>query len=390
MSEFDVVVSGGGLIGLSAAHAFAQRGFQTLLLDSAETPDTQGRLGTDIRTVALSPVAHRQLSQLCLHDDWANGEIERMFVWEGDGTAHMEMCASDVGEKNLAVVLEVSTLVRALQENAPTNLIMRLGSAITDIAKSERTLLLDERDSVRTQLLVIAEGTQSHTVGLLKTQYDEDTNLAQRTLATVVEFEQPHNNCAWQKFAPTPVALLPLANNNHMAVLWSLPNKEAQLMLRQDDQTFCTQLASAVEFVCGNALQVDRRFTFPLTHRLLSDFNPYSWILVFGDAAHTLHPLAGQGVNLGLEDVRVLANVLDRNQERLDTPGLWREYATKRKLRALSAIKLMTFFSKIYSASNPFARLVRNAGVRIVNSNTPIKRQLIREAMGIAPVANVR
>ena len=389
MNEFDVVVSGGGIVGLSTAHSFATRGWQTLLIDSDKTPDSMGHLGSDLRTVALSPAAYQLLEDLGLPEEFPKGTIERMSVWEDDGTAAIDMSCHDVNEPYLAVVLEVTPMVEALRNNNPSNLTVRSGSTITCIETRSRTVVVDKTDAIRTQLLVIAEGSRSSSVELMNAKFAIDQNLNQHTLATTVDFAQPHNNCAWQKFAPTPVALLPHKKPNRMSVLWSLPENDASALAQLDEPTFLQKLTTTLERICGEALVTDRRIVFPLAHRLLADFNPEPWVLVIGDAAHTIHPLAGQGVNLGLEDVRVLAHELNRSNQRLGSPARWREYAAKRKLRANSLIKLMMFFSQTYSASHPFARLIRNAGVRLVNSSASFKKQLIREAMGTGPLANV-
>lgn len=389
MPDVDVVVSGGGIVGLAVAHTFACHDWQTLLVDSDKAPDSQGRLGSDIRTVALSPKSLKQLHAMGLPDDTAHGTIEHMQVWEDDGTAAMSISAKDVDESRLAVVLENEKIINALEAQKRPKLELQVGTSISNIAHHSQILYLANMGEVSTRLFVIAEGSASDSLTLIGSKFETNKNLEQRAIASIVEFELPHQNRAFQKFGPTPLALLPLEKPNQMALIWSLPTGEAQQIQALDDDQFCEELLASCERKCGEIQRIDRRLSFPLNHRLVSDFNPSPWVLVIGDAAHTIHPLAGQGVNIGLEDVHGIATELQNSDSDLSANGRWRNWAAKRKLRATSIMKMMSLFTDIYAASSPLARLVRNTGVRFVSSNQAIKRQLIREAMGLGPIANI-
>lgn len=386
---YDVVVSGAGITGLAAAHMFANYGYNTLLIDHDIAPDTTGRLGTDLRTVALSPVAVKQLQELGVDLPSRTGYIDAMHVWESDGSSSITMTADEAEEPHLAFVYENAGIATALKSRRKNGLKTNLNGRVTAVNASARSLDVDAIGTLRTDLLVIAEGSNSSTCQLLGSSYEIDQDLKERAIATIIKTDVAHKNSAWQVFGPKPLALLPLAEPNMLSLIWSLPTDVAAQTMDLSDREFTHRLNQACEKVAGTATEVDRRMSFPLRQRLVSDFNPLPWVLILGDAAHTIHPLAGQGVNLGLEDVRAVENVLQYRPKRLNKPNMWRTFNAKRKLRAATMVQLMSFFSNIYALQSPYMRLIRNMGVRWVNENEGIKRQLIREAMGIGPIASV-
>ena len=389
MHELDVVVSGAGIVGLAAAHTFARAGKRTLLIDPHQPADQAGRFGHDIRTVALSPVSLAQCCHLAESVPKSQGRIHDMYVWEKDGTAAISLSREDANTDCLAAVIENSTLVKALLAREHENLKVRFGAHITRLDTNERLVELSDQQLYKTSLLVVAEGSQSATIELLDVKPRIDTDLGQRAIATLALCQDPHRYRAWQIFAPTPLALLPCIDPHLVSVIWSVHNKYANCLEAMDELQFTHKLRLATESVLGEIQQVDKRVSFPLRQHVLSDFNPLPWVLVIGDAARTIHPLAGQGVNLGLEDVRACKQVLNVDPPRLDKPGLWRNFAAKRLLRSLGVAHLMSAFNWVYSADSIYLRTLRNAGVRWVNQNTAVKRQLIKEAMGLGPVAVV-
>ena len=386
---YDVVVSGAGITGLAAAHTFGNRGYKTLVVDRDQSPNTRGRLGADLRTVALSPVATNQLQELGIELPSRSGCIDAMHVWEIDGSSAITMTARDVYEPHLAYVYENDGITTALKTKECANLEMNFNARVAAVNENSRALEIEGIGTIQADFLVVAEGSNSSTRQFLRTALDIDQDLQQHAIATLVKTDKPHQNTAWQIFGPTPLALLPLAQPDTLSLIWSLPNDVAAEMKDLTDQEFIVRINQACERVAGKIIDVDRRMSFPLRQRLVSDFNPLPWVLIIGDAAHTIHPLAGQGVNLGLEDVRAIDNVLRSRPTRINKPNLWSAFDAKRKLRATSMVQLMSFFSNVYALQSPYMRLLRNAGVRWVNANEGLKRQLIREAMGIGPIASV-
>ena len=386
---YDVVVSGAGITGLAAAHTFANHGYKTLLVDRDQSPDTRGKLGADLRTVALSPVATKQLRDLGVDLPSQTSRIDTMHVWENDGSSAITMTANEVDQPHLAYVYENRDIVSALKSRRNDCLEKNLDGRVKAINANARSIEIDSDGLVETYLLVVAEGSNSSTRQLLQCSFDIDQDLQEHAIATIVKTDTLHENIAWQVFGPTPLALLPLTEPNMLSLIWSLPKDVASETMNLSDSAFAERLNHACEQVAGYITDIDRRMSFPLRHRLVADFNPLPWVLIIGDAAHTLHPLAGQGVNLGLEDVRAVDAVLRGRPTSLNKPSMWRAFNAKRKLRATTMVQLMSFFTNVYSLQSPYMRLIRNMGVRWVNDNRGLKRQLIREAMGIGPIASV-
>lgn len=386
---YDVVVSGGGITGLAAAHTFANHGYKTLVVDRDQSPNTTGRLGIDLRTVALSPVATQQLQELGVDLPSKKGSIETMHVWEIDGSSAITMTANEVDEPHLAYVYENKVITTALKSGQRAGLEMNLNGRVSAVNTNTRSIEIDSVGTLQTDLLVVAEGPNSSTRQLLGNSLDIDQDLQDHAIATIVKTDTPHQNSAWQVFGPTPLALLPLAEPNALSLIWSLPSEVAAATMALSDCEFRLSLNTACEHIAGIVTDVDQRMSFPLRQRLIADFNPLPWVLILGDAAHTIHPLAGQGVNLGLEDVRAVDAVLRDRPSRINNPNLWRTFNAKRKFRAAAMLHLMTFFSSVYAVQSPYMRLIRNMGVRWVNDDESLKRQLIREAMGIGPIASV-
>lgn len=389
MPEFRAVVSGGGIVGLAAAHSLARHGYETLLLDKPQRVSSSGTFGLDLRSVALSPIAVAQLAEYRAETCSNVGYIDSMHVWESDGSASITMTADAVGEPHLAAVFESNRLVASLRESLPSEVTLHANEGIDVINVASQTLVVDGIGELNPELLIVAEGTNSRTCERLGCTYAVDHDLEHRAIATIIEMEEPHESIAHQVFGPTPLALLPLARQHLRSLIWSLPRETADEFVGATEAAFMDKLNRCAERIGGALVRTDRRMSFPLRQRLIDDFNPLPWVLVVGDAAHTVHPLAGQGVNLGLEDVRALASCLSRRPRRLDKSGLWRGFNAKRKFRASSMLKLMSFFSNVYATQSPYMRLLRNAGVRFVDQNHSLKQQLIREAMGIGPIANV-
>ncbi|MCY4130483.1 MAG: FAD-dependent monooxygenase [Gammaproteobacteria bacterium] len=388
-STYDVVVSGAGIVGLAAAHMFTHHGYKTLVVDRDQSPDTTGRLGADLRTIALSPVASTQLQALGIDLPSRTGCIESMHVWESDGSSAITMTANEVQEPRLAFVFENKSIAAALKARRHDRLQTNLNGRITGIDVDARSIEIDNASTFHTDLLVVAEGSNSSTCQLLGSTLDIDQELQEHAIATIVKTDAPHKNSAWQVFGPSPLALLPLSEPNMLSLIWSLPSDVSARTMELSDCEFMKCLNRTCEEVVGTVTEVDRRMSFPLHQRLVSDFNPLPWVLILGDAAHTIHPLAGQGVNLGLEDVRAVENVLKGGPQRLNTPNMWRTFNAKRKLRAAAMVQLMSFFSSIYALQSPYMRLIRNMGVNWVNTNEGLKRQIIKEAMGFGPIARV-
>jgi 2-octaprenylphenol hydroxylase len=174
-------------------------------------------------------------------------------------------------------------------------------------------------------------------------------------------------------------------------VVWSQSPGEAERRLGLGDAAFCAELTRATARCLGAIEAVDRRLAFPLSQVLAADLHPAARVLLVGDAAHVLHPLAGLGANLGFEDVRALLDVLGRLPVGAD-PGeamLWTSFARQRRSRARLMIGLMQTLQRLYAGGDPWRQWLRNTGVHWLNRAAPIKRQIMQEAMGLGPLSRL-
>ncbi len=202
--------------------------------------------------------------------------------------------------------------------------------------------------------------------------------------------EQGHGGTCLQRFLlGGPLALLPTGDARLSSVVWSQPPDEAERRAKAPEGDFCLELERCLEARFGKVEAVDARVVFPLTQTLASNFNPHHRVLLIGDAARVVHPLAGMGANIGFEDVRDLLAELAGIGAEQDTgaPGIWRRFARQRRLRSQMVLALMSGFRRAYSAGGPLASWVRNAGVGWLDRAEPLKAQIMKEALGAGPLA---
>ena len=394
---YDVAVVGAGIVGLAAALALAGTGHRTVLIERQPPRRQRGALGFDIRSVALTSASLRFLQGLAGLDGVTPAPIETMRVWEHDGAARLRFEA----DETLAWVVENSALVDSLWRTVAARLDTLVPATVTALSASDSavTLAVQDGDSaergIAARLVVAADGAASPIRALagVATRREPKSRLGeQRAIATVARTEMPHRNVAWQRFGKTgPVALLPLAEAHTVSVIWSGDAAQSERLLALDDAAFSTALGGETEHVLGRIEAVDQRYAFPAAQTLAVHLNPTPRILLAGDAARTIHPLAGQGVNVGLEDARAIAAVAAKEGVGdLGRAGLWRDYARSRRRRSKMMMALMRALLAAYcgaGAQGPWRRLARNEALRRIDASKAAKAQLVREAMGLGAFA---
>jgi 2-octaprenylphenol hydroxylase len=211
-----------------------------------------------------------------------------------------------------------------------------------------------------------------------------------RAIVATVQVAEPHRDTAWQRFLPSgPLAFLPLPGTedaHFCSIVWSVEEQLADRLLELEDEAFCRDLDRAFEGNLGGVIGSGPRFAFPLRQRHAVDYVQPGVALV-ADAAHTIHPLAGQGINLGLQDVSALAQELIAGRERGISPGrpeVLARYQRRRKGENLLMMGAMDGFKRLFEHQALPARWLRNAGMRGVGRIAPLKQRLMRHAMGIS------
>ncbi len=399
--HFDVTIIGAGIAGSALALALADSGYSIALVEPQ--PLQRDPLPTDLvidgfdpRVSALTPNSVALLQRL---DAWDAIDAYRhcpyghMTVWDGEGTGRIEFDCSDLGVPALGYIVENRAVVAALLQGV-------IGSrSITSFSPDklrdcqrqdagQMQLTLESGLEMTSSLVVGADGALSRVrdmMGFATREWD----YGHRAIVATVQVAQPHQSTAWQRFLPSgPLAFLPLPSSgdaHYCSIVWSLQEELVDDLLALEDQLFCERLDRAFEGCLGGVVATSSRFAFPLRQRHAVDYIQPGIALV-ADAAHTIHPLAGQGINLGLLDVAALADELAIAGGRGLSAGdadVLRRYQRRRKGENLLMMGAMDGFKRLFEQPALPLRWLRNAGMRGVDRAGPLKQRLMRHAMGI-------
>jgi len=383
--NFDVVIVGGGLVGASLAVALQTSGLSLALLDSQDTikPTTDW----DSRIYAISPGSRSFLEQSGVWSLLNPGRIaavEAMRVF-GDTGAELEFSAYQMGTEELACILENSALQYALwqklQQQENLTLLHPATGTSLHFAEESAELTLEDGRTVNAKLVVGADGRDSwvrNQAGIQAAPVDY------QQLGIVANFtcELPHRGIAYQWFQPDGIlALLPLPGKR-VSMVWSVsPEQSANLLALTHDE-LCVQIAAASQHTLGKLKIITAPAAFPLRMLILPHIVAPRLALI-GDAAHNIHPLAGQGVNTGFRDARQLAQVLlDKGmQNDCGDTYLLRQYERKRK-EDIYTMQATTYGLKhLFNNDVPAIRTIRNLGLGATNRITPLKKMLMQHAL---------
>lgn len=432
-NEFDVVIVGGGMVGASLACALAESGLRLAVLDSqpfavpdaapAEasadpsarpsaslfaSPSTEPTF--DPRVSAITPASQQFLQEIGVWDAIAAQRLSPytdMHVWDGDGTGSIHFAAADIHADQLGHIIENSVILTALQRrlgsksNGQNNNITLLAPVtLTSLTPPDSAvpeapvqITLGDGRSLSTRLLVAADGANS-TVRELAGFQTREWDYQHHAIVTTVRTALPHRQTAIQRFMDAGVlAFLPLRANSassldeqrYCSIVWSVLPDVAQELMALDDTAFARELQSAIENRLGRIESVDKRFSFPLRQRHAHSYVQQG-IALIGDAAHTIHPLAGQGVNLGLQDASALAEeilqALNKGRDFADLRTL-RRYQRRRIGHNLGMMWMMEGFKRLFAEQPLAVRWLRNAGMAGLDKTVLLKNHIMRSAMGI-------
>ncbi len=389
-ANFDVAIVGGGLVGLSLATKLGQTGFRVALIEARAANLDWSEGSVDLRVYAISRASENLLRTIGAwpHIEPYACDYRDMRVWDAGGGGEIHFDSAEVGEPNLGHIVESRVIERALlqliDELPAVERFCPVAIAAFSDTGDNQCIALEDGRLLAASLLVGADGKHS-SVRDYAGIHARVSDYGQQALVAVVECERPHENTAWQRFLPSgPLAFLPL-RDGRCSIVWSATSETAQQLLALDDQAFCRALGDAFDHRLGTILKVDERVLFPL-HRQYAERYVAPRIALVGDASHVIHPLAGQGVNLGFKDVRELADVLvQARQQRRDigTLSVLRRYERARKGDNLATMLAMDGFKHLFGSRVPPVRWLRNAGLDLVDAATPVKNLIMRAAMGL-------
>ncbi|MGA7978662.1 MAG: UbiH/UbiF/VisC/COQ6 family ubiquinone biosynthesis hydroxylase [Chromatiaceae bacterium] len=389
--SFDLTVVGGGMVGAALACACAGKGWRIAVIEPRE-PERSWPVGeVDLRVSALNRASQRILARLGVWGrilELGACPYREMHVWDAVGRGSIHFDSADLGEPDLGHIVENRVIQLALWERLEQSADVTLlcPAAVGELVLGPEAALLHLRDDrrVSTALLVGADGRDSlvrDRAGIAVRGWAYD----QQAIVANVGVEHWHQETAWQRFLPTgPLAFLPLLDGR-CAVVWSAAGSRAQELLRLDEAGFRVALEEAFEHRLGAIRAVGPRASFPLRLQHAEHYVLPRLALV-GDAAHAVHPLAGQGVNLGLMDAAELTAALEaaRVRER-DLGGLWalRRYERARRGENTLMLAAMDGIKRLFSNRILPVAAARSAGLAFVDRMAPAKHLFMRQALGL-------
>lgn len=395
--QADLIIVGAGMVGSALALALREQGLEILLIDGGPlsvTPFDKGA-AFEPRVSALSVASQRVLERLGVWEGVVarrSSPYREMQVWDGSGTGQIHFSAASVHAEVLGHIVENRVVQDALLERLHDSDIGLLANArLEQMRRSGDGWLLTLLDGrqLRAPLLVAADGANS-AVRRLAGCATREWDYLHHAIVTSVRCARPHQATAWQRFTDDgPLAFLPLdgpAGEHWCSIVWSITPAEAERVMALDDGAFCAKLGKAFEWRLGEVLHADRRLCIPLRQRHAKRYVEDGLALI-GDAAHSIHPLAGQGVNLGFLDAAVLADVLSHalaRGERLADERVLSRYERKRMPHNLAMMAAMEGFERLFQADPLPVRWLRNAGLNWVDELPEAKALFVRQALGLS------
>jgi len=379
------------MVGLTLACALGQQQFKIAVVEAYQPEDINLEDDYELRVSAIS----KSSQQILQHVNAWQGMLKRracayqhMHVWDATGQGNIHFDAAELGLDSLGHIIENKVIQFSLLEQClklpDVDWLCPQQVNEIDFSENQQTVSLDDGSTLSSKLLVAADGANSMVreaagIDINKSAYE------QKAIVAVVKSTLHHKDTAWQRFLPSgPLAFLPLSDGS-CSIVWSAENQRADELIEMDESLFIAELQSEFENTLGKIESLSQRALFPLVRRHANEYVRPGLALV-GDAAHTIHPLAGQGVNLGLLDAAALAEVIMQartNGKNIASLNTLRKYERWRRAENSLMMYSMSGFKNLFSNEQATLSLVRNAGLNFIDSLGPIKHKFMRHALGL-------
>lgn len=388
-TDFDILIAGGGMVGATLACALGGGRLRVGVIEPQAVPAPAPEYG--LRVSAISPASQAVFANLGAWEAMQArrvAPVERMHIWEQGGA--LDFDSAEIGAPCLAWIVENSVIVAALaarlQQFANVELLCPARLAAVDVDEQLVSVRLDDGRALRARLLVGADGASSRVRQAAAIDWRVH-DLTQSAIVAVVQTERGHDGCAYQNFLPTgPLAFLPLPDPERVSIVWSADRARAEALMALADDAFDTELQAAFGERLGSVRLASRRAAIPLALGFAHDYCAHR-IALIGDAAHTVHPLAGQGVNLGILDAATLAETLlaaAHAQRDVGAHAVLRRYERARKGADIGMQLVTGAFRYLFASDWPGVRMLRQSGLALTDRLPPLKHFFMRQASGLA------
>lgn len=382
MQSYDIIVVGGGMVGLAFAASLKDSDYNILIIDTQQpSPISEG---PHIRVSAVNLASEYFLKNIGAWQQIPEARLSpfgHMSVWDQDSFGSIHFDGTQVQQNHLGHIIENDVLRLALwqQVEQMANVTIKVPGVCKQVGFNDEgaMLSLENGDMISCKWLVAADGANSwlrSQAQIPMTFWDYQHNAIVATIRT----EHPHQQTARQIFTPDgPLAFLPLWDEHLCSIVWSVSHETGAKLMSLNKSAFEQTLATAFDMKLGLCTLASQKAKFPLKMRFAREFVKQSLILL-GDAAHTIHPLAGQGVNLGFMDAASLAQTLLET----DNPDLGK-FERWRKTEAAEMIAVMEGFKRLFSGDDPVKKMIRGIGLALADEIAPAKELMIRYAIGL-------
>ena len=388
--EYDIVIVGGGIVGTSLACAVASSGLRIAVTDGVK-PEAIDDSNYDLRVSAITLASQAIFETIGVWQAITQRRvscIDAMEIWDEGGSGRIFFNSDEIAQPCLTYIIENRIMLHALLDrmNVVHNIDYLAPVQVVSFATDDQQALvvLENGDALKTRLVVGADGANS-LVRKLSGIETEDQSFEQKAIIATVRSAKDHARVARQRFLTTgPLAFLPLDDAHHCSIVWSADNDHADELMALDDAAFNAELLQAFGDQLGAVKLVSQRAMFPLVSAHAKQYLAERIVLV-GDAAHRIHPLAGQGLNLGLGDIAVLAEVLVEANEMQKDIGVFkilRRYERWRKGSNSFMLAAMDGFKHLFGSDNDIVRHLRNFGLELADGMPALKGQFMQFAAG--------
>ncbi len=392
MQTYDVVIAGGGMVGLAVACGLQGSGLRIAVLEKAPPQESDVAAPPALRVSAINAASERLLQHL---DVWSAilalraSPYHGMQVWDRDSFGNIAFDDEQQGLSHLGHIIENQVIHQALWQKASqhSDITLIAPAQLQQVAfgDNEAFVTLEDGTMMSARLLVAADGANSW----LRNKADIPLafwDYEHHALVANIRTEQPHDAVARQVFHGDGIlAFLPLSDPHLCSIVWSVAPQEASRLQSMPAELFNQQLSVAFDMRMGLCSVESERQTFPLMGRYARNFAAHRLALV-GDAAHTIHPLAGQGVNLGFMDAAELIGEIKRLHQQGKDIGqhlYLRRYERSRKHSAAVMLASMQGFRELFAGDNPAKKLLRDVGLKLADALPGVKSRLLKQAMGL-------